>query len=44
MFMLGRDLFKNHLEVYPLDIMVDKSLNQNLKIRFGLDYIDSISD
>jgi hypothetical protein len=43
MFMAGRDLFKYHLEVYPLDIMVDNSLNQNLKNRFGLDYIDSMS-
>lgn len=32
-----------NIEVYPLDIMVDNSLNQNLKNRFGLDYIDSIS-
>ncbi|MHA8090432.1 hypothetical protein U8593_09035 [Aquirufa antheringensis] len=41
MFMAGRDLFKYHLEVYPLDINIDISINQNLKIRFGLDYIDS---
>jgi len=44
MFMAGRDLFKYHLEVYPLEINIDKSLTHNLKIRFGLDYIDSISD
>ncbi|MCZ2489275.1 hypothetical protein [Aquirufa antheringensis] len=44
MFMFARDVFKHHLEVYPLDIMVSESLNQNLITRFGLDYIDSFSN
>lgn len=44
MYMFGRDLFKYHLEVYPLAIVVNKSLNQNLKIRLGLKYIDAISE
>ena len=43
MYMARRYKFEHYLEVYPLDITVDKSLNQNLKIRFGLNYIDSTS-
>lgn len=44
MFMYVRDVFKHHLEVYPLDISVNKSINQNLKNRFGLNYKDSFSE
>ncbi len=43
MFMAGRDVFKRHLEVYPLKSKFDESFNHNFKNRFGLNYKDSIS-
>ncbi|MEY4459003.1 MAG: hypothetical protein RIT38_208 [Bacteroidota bacterium] len=43
MFMAGRDVFKHHLEVYPLKSKFDESFNHNFKNRFGLNYKDSIT-